>query len=171
MNRRPPLRIALIPGGTANVLYSTFFPPPPSISKSSTGTAQAEPTVLASLLSFLSATPRLGPLRHPRARAGAPARPPNQAQALVDGFEKAAASSRAKPEPGFDQWLWPGLGFGKAKASSGLAKAGASRPSRAGTSLAVGCYIHPVLNKHASDFQSSPSHLHRATHIIIPARV
>ena len=62
----PALRIALIPGGTANALYSTFFPPPPSTSESSTGTAQAEPTVLASLLSFLSATPRLVPLTFAR---------------------------------------------------------------------------------------------------------
>jgi hypothetical protein len=62
----PVLRIALIPGGTANALHSTFFPPPPSTSESSTGTALAEPTVLASLLSFLSATPRLVPLTFAR---------------------------------------------------------------------------------------------------------
>lgn len=47
----PSLRIALIPGGTANALHSTFFPP-----------STAELTTLASLLSFLSATPRLVPL-------------------------------------------------------------------------------------------------------------
>ncbi len=52
----PSLRIALIPGGTANALHSTYFPP--SNSESST----AEPTLLASLLSFLSATPRIIPL-------------------------------------------------------------------------------------------------------------
>ena len=50
----PVLRIALIPGGTANALHATFFPPSSS--------SAAEPTVLASLLSFLSATPRLVPL-------------------------------------------------------------------------------------------------------------
>lgn len=50
----PSLRIALIPGGTANALHSTFFPP----STSST----TEPTLFASLLSFLSTTPRLIPL-------------------------------------------------------------------------------------------------------------
>ncbi len=50
----PSLRIALIPGGTANALHATFFPP----STSST----AEPTLLASLLSFLSANQRLVPL-------------------------------------------------------------------------------------------------------------
>ncbi|KAN0105232.1 ATP-NAD kinase-like domain containing protein [Russula decolorans] len=51
----PSLRIALIPGGTANALHSTFFPP-------STSSSATEPTSLASLLSFLSATPRLIPL-------------------------------------------------------------------------------------------------------------
>jgi Diacylglycerol kinase catalytic domain len=53
----PSLRIALIPGGTANALHSTFFPP----STSST-TEPTEPTLLASLLSFLSTAPRLIPL-------------------------------------------------------------------------------------------------------------
>ena len=50
----PSVRVVLIPGGTANALYSTYFPP----STPST----AEPALLASLLSFLSATPRLAPL-------------------------------------------------------------------------------------------------------------
>lgn len=50
----PSLRIALIPGGTANALHSTFFPP---------SSSTTEPTLLASLLSFLSATPRLIPLK------------------------------------------------------------------------------------------------------------
>ncbi|KAI0272134.1 hypothetical protein BGY98DRAFT_1099932 [Russula aff. rugulosa BPL654] len=50
----PSLRVVLIPGGTANALHSTFFPPSTS--------PTAEPTLLASLLSFLSATPRLTPL-------------------------------------------------------------------------------------------------------------
>jgi hypothetical protein len=52
----PILRIVLIPGGTANALHATFFPPPASSST-------AQPTLLASLRSFLSATaPRLIPL-------------------------------------------------------------------------------------------------------------
>ena len=50
----PSLRIALIPGGTGNAMHSTFFPPSTS--------PTTEPTLLASLLSFLSATPRLIPL-------------------------------------------------------------------------------------------------------------
>src|SRR6266851_1404330 len=53
----PCLRIVLIPGGTANALHASFFPLSPSSTSS-----PAEPTVLASLLSFLSATPRLMPL-------------------------------------------------------------------------------------------------------------
>ena len=53
----PSLRIVLIPGGTANALHSTFFPP-----HASSASSTAEPTLLASLLSFLSATPRLTPL-------------------------------------------------------------------------------------------------------------
>jgi diacylglycerol kinase family enzyme len=48
----PSLRIVLIPGGTANAMHSTFFPP----------SSAEESTRLASLLSFLSATPRLVPL-------------------------------------------------------------------------------------------------------------
>jgi len=54
----PSLRIVLIPGGTANAMHSTFFPPSSSPSASSA----AEPTLLASLFSFLSTTPRLVPL-------------------------------------------------------------------------------------------------------------
>jgi Diacylglycerol kinase catalytic domain len=50
----PSIRIVLIPGGTANALHATFFPPSPA--------PNADPTLLASLLSFLSATPRLVPL-------------------------------------------------------------------------------------------------------------
>lgn len=50
----PSIRVVLIPGGTANALHSTFFPPSTS--------PTADPTLLASLLSFLSATPRLTPL-------------------------------------------------------------------------------------------------------------
>jgi Diacylglycerol kinase catalytic domain len=51
----PSLRVALVPGGTGNALHSTFFPP-------STSSTATEPTLLASLLSFLSATPHLIPL-------------------------------------------------------------------------------------------------------------
>lgn len=48
----PRLRIVLLPGGTANALHATFFPP-----------SSAEPTTThSSLLNFLSATPRLVPL-------------------------------------------------------------------------------------------------------------
>ena len=55
----PILRIVLIPGGTANALHATFFPP----SSSPTTTTTAEPTLLASLHSFLSVTTqRLKPL-------------------------------------------------------------------------------------------------------------
>ena len=50
----PSLRIVLIPGGTANALHASFFPP--------SSAPDAEPTLLASLLTFLSATPRLVPL-------------------------------------------------------------------------------------------------------------
>ncbi|KAH8983672.1 hypothetical protein EDB86DRAFT_2965601 [Lactarius hatsudake] len=51
----PSLRIVLVPGGTANALHSTFFPP--------SSAPDAEPTQLASLLAFLSgAPPRLVPL-------------------------------------------------------------------------------------------------------------
>ncbi|KAI9446856.1 ATP-NAD kinase-like domain-containing protein [Lactarius indigo] len=50
----PSLRIVLIPGGTANALHATFFPP--------SSAPDAEPTQLASLLNFLSAAPRLVPL-------------------------------------------------------------------------------------------------------------
>ncbi|KAH9001675.1 ATP-NAD kinase-like domain-containing protein [Lactarius akahatsu] len=51
----PSLRIVLVPGGTANALHATFFPP-------SSAAPDAEPTLLASLLAFLSAAPRLAPL-------------------------------------------------------------------------------------------------------------
>lgn len=50
----PSLRVVLIPSGTANALHASFFPP--------SSAPDAEPTHLASLLSFLSATPRLVPL-------------------------------------------------------------------------------------------------------------
>jgi hypothetical protein len=50
----PSIRVVLIPGGTANALHASLFPP--------SRASNADPTLLASLLSFLSATPRLVPL-------------------------------------------------------------------------------------------------------------
>jgi Diacylglycerol kinase catalytic domain len=66
----PSIRIVLIPGGTANAMHSTFFPPPPTESA-------AEPTLLASLLSFLSATPRLIPLKIASTSISSPVSPDN----------------------------------------------------------------------------------------------
>src|SRR6266849_6309799 len=48
---------------------------------------------------------------------------------------KSRSPGQAKPEPSRGWWLWPGLGFQKAKAIPGQAKAPAFRPSRAGTTL------------------------------------
>ena len=48
---------------------------------------------------------------------------------------------QAKPEPSREWRLWPGLRFEEAKAASGQAKAGAFRPSRAGTALPVSYWI------------------------------
>jgi hypothetical protein len=50
----PNIRIVLVPAGTANALYATFFPPSPA--------PDAVPMQLSSLLTFLSTTPRLVPL-------------------------------------------------------------------------------------------------------------
>jgi hypothetical protein len=50
---------------------------------------------------------------------------------------KSRGLGRAKPGPSRDSRLWPGPGFEKAEAASGQAKAGAVRPSRAGTALSV----------------------------------
>ena len=69
----PSLRIVLIPGGTANAMHSTFFLPTSTPSVSSA----AEPTILASLLSFLSATPRLVPLTLAYTRISPPVSPDN----------------------------------------------------------------------------------------------
>ena len=44
---------------------------------------------------------------------------------------KSHSLGQAKPEPSREWWLWPGLRFEEAKATSGQAKAGAFRPSRA----------------------------------------
>jgi len=48
---------------------------------------------------------------------------------------KSRGLGQAKPGPSRGWRLWPGLGFEQAKAASGQAKAGAFRPSRAGTAL------------------------------------
>src|SRR5713101_3467250 len=50
---------------------------------------------------------------------------------------KSRGPGQAKPEPSCGWWLWPGLGFQKAKAVPGQAKAPAFRPSRARTTLAA----------------------------------
>ena len=42
---------------------------------------------------------------------------------------KSHSLSQAKLGPSYGWWLWPSLRFGKAKAASGQAKAGAFRPS------------------------------------------
>lgn len=68
----PSLRIVLIPGGTGNALHSTFFPP-----QASSTSSTAEPTLLGSLLSFLSATPRLIPLTFAHTSISLPVPPPN----------------------------------------------------------------------------------------------
>ncbi|KAI9510381.1 ATP-NAD kinase-like domain-containing protein [Russula earlei] len=69
----PDLRLILIPGGTANALHATLFPPPTS--------SAAEPTPLASLLSFLSTTPRLVPLTLAHTTVPSPASPANEEEA------------------------------------------------------------------------------------------
>ena len=50
---------------------------------------------------------------------------------------KSRGLGQAKPEPSREWRLWPGLRFEEAKAASGQAKAGAFRPSRAGTALHI----------------------------------
>lgn len=85
----PSLRVALIPSGTGNALHSTFFPPSGSASPT------AEPTLLASLLSFLSATPRLIPLT--LARASTSSSPPAQS-ALRDPFAASESSRSASSD-------------------------------------------------------------------------
>jgi hypothetical protein len=85
----PSLRIALIPGGTANALHSTFFPP-------STSSSTTEPTPLASLLSFLSATPRLVPLTfaHTTISSSSPAlsAPRNSHKSPITASSRSASS-------------------------------------------------------------------------------
>src|SRR6266852_5002288 len=59
---------------------------------------------------------------------------------------KSRGPGQAKPEPSRGWWLWPGLGFQKAKAVPGQAKALAFRPSRAGTTLFLTnfAFSHPI---------------------------
>ena len=62
---------------------------------------------------------------------------------------KSHGLGRAKLEPSQVWRLWPGLGFEKAEAASGQAKAAAFRPSRAGTALAINsglgyCIYHRI---------------------------
>ena len=83
----PSLRVALIPGGTANALHSTFFPPSTS--------PTTEPNPFASLLSFLSATPRLIPLT--LAQASISDSPPAQSDLRSPHKFPFTASSRSAP--------------------------------------------------------------------------
>ena len=65
------------------------------------------------------------------------------ARPWVTAFESRGlkpGQARAKPF----QWLWLGPRVEKAKAPSGQAKAGASRPSRAGTALVVAAFSQRV---------------------------
>jgi hypothetical protein len=57
---------------------------------------------------------------------------------------KSRGLGQAKPEPSREWRLWPGLRFEETKAASGQAKAGAFRPSWAGTALMVGFSINTV---------------------------
>ena len=92
----PSLRIVLIPGGTANALHSTFFPP-----QTSSASSTAEPTLLASLLSFLSAAPRLIPLTLAHTTISSPVPPNNEKpegsppSASTDGVISAVVTSTA----------------------------------------------------------------------------
>jgi hypothetical protein len=89
----PALRIVLIPGGTANAMHSSFFPP----SSSPTASSAAEPTLLASLLSFLSVTPRLVPLTLAYTRISPPVSPnndrPDRGPASVSGSNGSGGGS------------------------------------------------------------------------------
>ena len=50
---------------------------------------------------------------------------------------KSLGLGQARPRPSHVWWLWPGLVFEEAKATSGQAKTGAFRPSWAGTALII----------------------------------
>lgn len=83
----PSLRIVLIPAGTANALHASFFP--------SSTPSDAEPKLLSSLLTFLSATPRLLPLKLAHttisAQEGTPAAPTTVLSAVVTSTSLHAA--------------------------------------------------------------------------------
>jgi hypothetical protein len=67
--------------------------------------------------------------------SSSPVRQPICSEKIVHFTYKSQGLGQAKPEPSRGSQLWPGLGFEKAEAASGQAKAGALRPSRAGTAL------------------------------------
>jgi Diacylglycerol kinase catalytic domain len=73
----PSIRVVLIPGGTANALHATFFPSSP--------VSNAEPTLLTSLFSFLSATPRLVPLTISHTTISPPSSSNNEQEAGAEG--------------------------------------------------------------------------------------
>jgi Diacylglycerol kinase catalytic domain len=77
----PSIRIILIPTGTANAMHSSLFPP--------SSAPDAGPTLLASLLSFLSATPRLLPLT----LAHTTISPPNERKPETETEEKSVSTS------------------------------------------------------------------------------
>src|SRR5712691_10254156 len=64
---------------------------------------------------------------------------------------KSHGPGQAKLEPSRGWWLWPSLGFQKAKAVPGQAKAPAFRPSRAGTTL-----LYTVHHWHQFQHQLGP---------------
>src|SRR6266849_1633465 len=80
---------------------------------------------------------------------------------------KSRDPGQAKPEPSHGWWLWPGLGFQKAKAVPGQAKAPAFRPSRAGTTLlsSLGATIWP---QHKA-WTTSLQHLDKAIAYVKPS--
>ncbi|KAI0049677.1 hypothetical protein FA95DRAFT_816161 [Auriscalpium vulgare] len=58
----PDINFVLIPGGTANALHSTLFPPPTAPDATSKSPSESDSTLLASLRVFLSSIPRIIPL-------------------------------------------------------------------------------------------------------------
>src|SRR6266849_1203186 len=79
---------------------------------------------------------------------------------------KSRGPGQAKPEPSRGWWLWPGLGFQKAKAVPGQAKAPAFRPSRAGTTL-----ILTVLRKQFTAMPSQSQNSNNKTREMRPPTV
>jgi hypothetical protein len=65
---------------------------------------------------------------------------------------KSRGLGQAKPKPGHDFWLWPGLEFSEAKAISGQAKAPAFRPSRAQAALIGNVSEKRISNIHILGF-------------------